>query len=260
MIRISVVCPTFNSSNFIAKTISTLISQTDKIDEIIFSDDGSTDNTIKKIETYFRSLPSKYDYKILENKHIGPGAARNAGIRLAKYEWIAFIDSDDLWENTKIEKIKKVISRNSNYNFICHNEFLIRSNLSKKEIYYSEKFDHSKNLVKQLYLSNKFSTSAVICKKELFMEKRIFFDENLSSSQDYELWLRLTPYLKVLFIDDLLGSYVHRIGSISSGKLSLRFFNEIKIANYHRHKVNIMYFFLKITLISLKYFLYFIKK
>jgi len=260
LIKISVVCPTYNSKEFVERTILSLINQTEKIDEIIFSDDGSTDNTIEKIESYFEKLHSKIDYTIIRNKHAGPGAARNAGIKIAKYNWLGFIDSDDLWEPNKIEKIKEAINKNSNYNFICHNEYYIKSNLIRRAVYYSKKYHQNKSLVKQLYLSNKFSTSAIVCKKELFLNEKNFFNESLSSSQDYELWLRISPLLKVLFLDDVLGSYVLRKGSITSGKLSIRYLNELKIALLHRHKVNIIYFLLKIILISIKYFFYIIKK
>tara|TARA_B100002019_G_C21265997_1_gene599465 strand:+ start:999 stop:1790 length:792 start_codon:yes stop_codon:yes gene_type:complete len=260
LIKISVICPTYNSNEYVERTIFSLINQTEKIDEIIISDDGSSDNTIEKIESFFKKLHSKFEYTIIRNKHAGPGAARNAGIKIAKHNWLGFIDSDDLWEHDKIEKIKNAILKNSNCNFVCHNEYLINSNHMRKEVYYSKKFDHNKNLVKQLYLSNKFSTSAVMCKKELFSNNKNFFDESLSSSQDYELWLRISPHLKVLFLDDILGSYVLRKGSITSGKITVRYLNEIKIAILHRHKVNIIYFLLKIILLSLKYFFYFIKK
>ena len=82
MVNISVICPTYNSSKFIKKTIQSIVEQEKLVDEIIFSDDGSDDKTVTIID----SLMSKYkhiNYKLIKNIHKGPGAARNKAIKYA---------------------------------------------------------------------------------------------------------------------------------------------------------------------------------
>jgi glycosyltransferase involved in cell wall biosynthesis len=91
MPKFSVIIPTFNRENFVTKAIGSVLAQSINDYEIIVIDDGSTDNTYKALEPYLKRI--QYVYQ--ENK--GVSAARNAGIKLAKGEWIAFLDSDDEW-------------------------------------------------------------------------------------------------------------------------------------------------------------------
>ena len=102
----SIICPTYNSSKFIEKTLNCILSQKYKKFEIIFSDDGSKDNTVEILEVY-KSKFKKMDIevKIIQNTHVGPGHARNQGLKLAKYQWISFLDSDDLWHEEKLLKV-----------------------------------------------------------------------------------------------------------------------------------------------------------
>ena len=95
---IAVVCPTFNSQAFIEQTLKSVFSQTISVDEIIVSDDGSTDDTLTAVEKIFSEYSGSAKCRLLKNGHNGPGATRNKGILDAKSSWIAFIDSDDTWE------------------------------------------------------------------------------------------------------------------------------------------------------------------
>ena len=233
---VSVVCPTYNSSSFIEKTLQCIVDQTKKPDEVIFCDDGSTDNTCEVIEDFFLKNDFK-NFKIIKNSHSGPGAARNACIKLATSEWISFLDSDDVWEKNKIEVILKNIESNPSTNFICHNEKCFKVNQFVKNNYYSEKFDSSKDLSSQLYIANLFSTSAVTCKRSLIVNSS-GFDESLMSAQDYDLWLNIAPKINVLFLDEFLGSYILRDGNISSGSLYKRYKNEMRIASRYAPRFN----------------------
>lgn len=94
--KISVIIPTFNRANFILNCIQSVQKQTYKIDEIIVIDDGSNDNT--------KELLRHLDITYIQQPNKGVSSARNRGILLAKNEWIAFLDSDDVWETQKIEK------------------------------------------------------------------------------------------------------------------------------------------------------------
>lgn len=118
LIKISVIIPVFNSEQTINKCLNSLFNQTLKEIEIIFIDDGSTDNSSKILFDY----ASKYDFiKIISQKNQGPGIARNKGIKKAKGEYIAFLDSDDYYVedyaleymfNMAIEKNIKMCSAN----------------------------------------------------------------------------------------------------------------------------------------------------
>lgn len=251
MTKITVICPTYNSANFIKKTIDSIVQQDVGIDEIIFSDDGSKDNTLSVIN----DLMSKHkdiDYKLLKNIHKGPGAARNIAIKHANYDWVAFIDSDDIWKKNKISTIKKYINLNKNFNFFCHNEIMVNVNNNQRLLNYCAKYKKNKLLINQIYISNKFSTSAVVCKKNLF-KKCGFFNEDLMSAQDHELWIRMSNMLKVYFANEYLGYYVQRKGNITSGSLRKKFLNEISIAYMHRKLVRSDLFYLRLARIIAMY-------
>jgi len=237
-ITIAVVCPTFNSQTFIEQTLKSVFSQTISVDEVIVSDDGSTDATLTTVERIFSEYDGSATCRLLKNNHNGPGATRNKGILDAKSSWIAFIDSDDTWEENKVEEVLRVINKNLDVNFICHNEYRIDIKKKKSVIDCASRYYPSKSITNQLYWSNLFSTSAVACQRSLLI-KRGVFDENLMSIQDYELWLRLSPYINVFFIDKTLGTYIERKGNITSNNTIKRFINESITLFRHRHLVSI---------------------
>ena len=117
----SVIIPTYNSAKYIKNTLFSVVNQTYHYYEIIVIDDGSKDNTVEIIYEFFKNL-NNISFKVLEQKNSGAGSARNNGINNAKYDWIAFLDSDDLWNSNKLYVINDLLNKNKNYNFLCHNE------------------------------------------------------------------------------------------------------------------------------------------
>ena len=104
----------------------------------------------------------------------------------------------------------------------------------------------------QLYWANIFSTSAVTCQRDLLVNHG-YFNENLMSAQDYELWIRLSPFIRPQFINEVLGKYIERDGNISSNNLILQFKNEIIIALMHRRLVLKLLVFFRVIRIVLSY-------
>ena len=84
MVKISVVCPTYNSAQFIESTLETVVSQTRLPDEVVISDDGSRDNTLAVVERFVAARGKGIAWRILRNEHRGPGATRNAGQLITK--------------------------------------------------------------------------------------------------------------------------------------------------------------------------------
>ena len=105
---VSVIIPNYNRENFIGATIRNLLAQTLKPYEIIVVDDGSTDNSLGVIHSFGDKV------KVLRQANKGPGAARNAGLRVATGEYIQFQDSDDFISLNKLEtQVKKIQSTNA---------------------------------------------------------------------------------------------------------------------------------------------------
>jgi teichuronic acid biosynthesis glycosyltransferase TuaG len=97
---VTVISPAYNSEKYILRLVECVQNQSLKALEHIIIDDGSSDNTF----LILHELASKYqNIIVISQKNKGAGAARNEGIKIAKGKYIAFLDSDDFWENTKLE-------------------------------------------------------------------------------------------------------------------------------------------------------------
>ena len=225
----SIICPTFNSANYLEKTLNSLIAQTYKQFEIIFSDDGSKDNTIEILENY-QSKFNEIGVKtfIIKNKHFGPGFARNKALEVAKSDWIAFIDSDDLWSNDKLLKVNDFLNKNKNYNCILHRQNFVRINNEIKQYDFDKYFDDKYPVKKQLFKRNFFAMSAVTIKKEL-IDNEGGFNEIYQNAQDYDLWIRIGDKFKIFILPEYLGSYCERSGNITSRSYLKRIGNVLKI-------------------------------
>lgn len=99
--RVSVVIPTFNRALDLERCLNALVTQTISDFEVLVCDDGSTDNTFEVVQKFNGLLDIRYDYA---SNFGGPARPRNRGIKLARADYIAFLDSDDWWLPSKLEK------------------------------------------------------------------------------------------------------------------------------------------------------------
>lgn len=104
-VEISAVIPTYNRGHFIARTIQSTLDQTFPPKEIIVVDDGSTDDTRRHVEAFGNKV--RYVYQ----NNAGASAARNHGLKEATAEWVAFLDSDDMWVETHLERLAAAIEK-----------------------------------------------------------------------------------------------------------------------------------------------------
>lgn len=100
-IKVSVIIPVYNVEDYIEKCLESVVNQTLKEIEIIVVNDGTKDNSMKKIEKYF----SDSRIKIINKQNGGQSSARNAGLAISKGEYISFIDSDDFIEEKMLEEL-----------------------------------------------------------------------------------------------------------------------------------------------------------
>jgi glycosyltransferase involved in cell wall biosynthesis len=245
-IKISVICPVYNAEKFIDKTISSILNQKTPPNEIIFCDDGSTDNSFNKIKNYKKKfLKKNIKFLLIKSKHLGPGAARNKCIREAKHDYISFIDSDDIWFKNKIFFTKKSILKNPNKNFFIHWEKNINLNNSFKILNHAKDVKKNSDLTIQLYRRNLFSPSAVTLNKKEF-GKKIKFDTSLQNAQDYDLWLKLSKKIKLTIIPKVLGSYIENENNITNRHYFYRFKCLFRIVLRYRSKVSGYIFLIKL--------------
>ena len=100
MVKVSVIIPTYNRANLIARSIESALNQTYRDFEILIVDDGSTDATFDAVSPFLKHAHVRY---LRHEKNKGHQAARNTGVKNASGDYIAFLDSDDTWNPQKIE-------------------------------------------------------------------------------------------------------------------------------------------------------------
>lgn len=195
MASVSVVIPAFNRETLIQRAIDSVLAQTLPADEIIIVDDGSTDNTVTLLKSHYP------DVSIIEQDNLGVSAARNTGILASSHEWIALLDSDDVWHQDKLEKQFQKLNNSPEY-LLCHcNEIWMRNGVRIKQLHKHEKtggyiFQHCLPICA-------ISPSSAIIHRRLFDEVGLF-DETLPACEDYDLWLRICSRYPVLYIEEAL--------------------------------------------------------
>ncbi|MFX1500545.1 MAG: glycosyltransferase family 2 protein [Promethearchaeota archaeon] len=186
---ISVIIPTYNRANLIEFAIKSVLNQSYKNIELIIVDDGSTDST-KKIIDSFKDHRIKY----IKQKHSGlPAVARNTGLKNARGEFIAFLDSDDIWFPQKLEKQIKLFYKQKSAILIATNAIIINSKFQKvgKRNLKSDKFLSYKDLLENNIVIN----STVLFKKNV-INKIGYLDSNplAVGIEDLDYWLRILKY------------------------------------------------------------------
>ena len=251
--KFSVVIPTYNSSKTINKTITSVLRQKYKNFEIIVVDDGSNDNTVSKVKQISDSRIRVFKIK----RSGGPAKPRNYGINKSISEWICFLDSDDLWDPNKLKILSQSIKQ-SNFDILCHNEYIFK--LGKKKIQKYGPFQ--KNFYKTLLINgNRLSTSATMISKKFLSKYNLKFNESKKfvSVEDYDLWMLCAKKkANFLFIDDVLSTYiVHNEGISQNHNKHLNSFKSLlkhhvfEIQNFENNKKLWEYFEKKIELLNL---------
>ena len=193
--QISVIIPTYNRKNLITRAIKSVINQSLKPFEIIIVDDGSTDGTYEFINQFFPEI------RVIRQLNNGVSSARNLGLKNAKGNWIAFLDSDDEWFSKKLELQKKAIDHSDKYLISHTNEIWIRNGVRVNQMKKHQKYGGS-IFEKSLDIC-RISPSSVLINRKIF-EDIGKFDETLKICEDYDFWLRISSKYPVLFLDELL--------------------------------------------------------
>lgn len=226
--KISIILPTYNRAYIIEKAIQSVLKQTYQDFEIIIIDDGSKDDT-EKIIRGFKEKDNRIKY-ISFDANKGAAAARNAGIKMSKGEYITFQDSDDEWVIDKLEKQMKVIETSSE-NIVVYCGFWRIDGDEKIYIPDINILNREGNINKELLKGNFVDTPSILLPKKN-LEKVGMFDENLSRLQDWDLAIRLSKYYEFKLIDEpLYISYVLS-DSISANYEALIIAMQIILAKY----------------------------
>lgn len=216
---VSIIMPTYNCANFIGESIESVLNQSIKDWELWIIDDRSTDNTKEVLKEYIRRYPNIH-YHCMEVNG-GPAPARTEGIKRSTGKYIAFLDSDDLWLPTKLEKQIDFMESNHIY-FSCtaYRQMNEQGEDLKTVMIPPEKTNYNKCI----RLSNPIGNLTVMYDQDKLGK---FAVPLIKKRNDFALWLQILKKTNYCYgMKDVLGVYrLGRTGSVSSNKL--------KQAKYH---------------------------
>lgn len=203
---VSIIIPTYNHAHFLKNALESVINQTYTHWEALIVDNHSEDNTSEVIASF--NDPRVKKFMIHNNGVIS--ASRNLGLKEARGEWVAFLDSDDIWYPEKLSTIISYLQENDSYDVYCTDEVMVNLLSGKRQIL---RFGpYKKNFYKKLLIDgNCLSPSATIIKREFMQRHNLFFDESHEyiTVEDYDLWLNMARLdARFKFIHSIQGEYV----------------------------------------------------
>lgn len=214
-LRVSAIITTHNRKVLLKRSIESVFSQTYPNIELIVVDDASTDGT----DDYCKVLSLRYIY-ISKQESKGGNYARNLGIKAATGEYVAFLDDDDDWLPSKIEKQVTLLENSDCELVYCGRRLEI---ISKDNIKYVDLLPNKQyqgNMRKKILLTICATTSTILAKRQSLFEAGLF-DENLGFWQEYELTIRMAQRKPFYFVNEPLC--VYRIDTQDNLRLTNKF-------------------------------------
>lgn len=196
---VSVVIPVYNRESTIKKALRSVLNQTFEDFEVIVVDDGSIDNTQQVVSSIYDPR-IKY---IRNEKNRGAPVARNRGIKYSRGKYVALLDSDDWWLPEKIEKQVKILDNESKKTGVVYTD-LIYKNEDKSKYKILKKGIKKHNIYHELLKRNIVGSCSSVMIRKLCFEDVGYFDINLPSFQDMDMWIRLAKVYDFYYLDEPL--------------------------------------------------------
>jgi glycosyltransferase involved in cell wall biosynthesis len=199
---ITALIPTHNSDSYIRDTVASVLAQTYPMHEVIVVDDGSTDRTEQVLSSYSGRI------RYVRQPNAGPPAARNAGLKLATGEWIALLDSDDLWVPKKTELQMNYVRDHQTCSLVYTDmKTFDATGIIEESVKISRNLNlPSGRIFPQVFAETLFQTSSVLIRKSC-VDRVGGFDTSLRMGDDYEFFLRMARHYEVGYVDEPLVLY-----------------------------------------------------
>lgn len=238
--NIDVVIPAYNAESYISEALLSVFQQTLPVRTVIVVDDGSTDQTVQRIEKLWEDLKFRYPeirLQLIMQKNRGPSPARNTGITASNAEFIALLDADDVWEPQKLERQWEVFQTSEfpRLGVVYCDYSLIDGNGLELTNFPRFPLDRSVrgNVRPRLFDGNLIasSNSGVLLRRKCF-EKVGLFDERLQAAEDWDMWIRIAESFDFDFSAEKLVRIRRAIVS-NSADPSRMFYNDLKMLWKH---------------------------
>lgn len=215
-IRTSVVIPLYNSRKYIRSTVESVLSQSYPVHEIIVIDDGSTDGSGETLFDYIMSGAVKY---ILQMNQ-GVSVARNTGVSASTGNYVAFLDSDDIWLPTKNEEQINFLKMHKDIEFVHNDVTLIDCHGNKITSPVFHRFDAKGHCLEHIIKYCAINISSILVSKRLLNEVGKF-NKSLHGSEDYEFFMRVGLKYEVGYVDNKLTYYRKHNTSATSSRITI---------------------------------------
>lgn len=200
---VSVVIPSYNRATELVEAIGSALNQTFESLEVIVVDDGSDDNT-SSVVAAISDARLRYD----RIDHAGPSVARNRGIELSKGEFIAFLDSDDIWYATKLERQLPLFEDSEIGWTYTDLDYLGEGGPEPRR--FQRIMPRRGYVMKSMFVDSCPMLMTSVILRRGCLDRTGLFDPELLRWQDYDLYFRLAAFFRVDFVDEPLGRYWHR--------------------------------------------------
>lgn len=209
---ISIIIPTYNRAKLLPRAIESVLKQTFQDFELLVVDDGSTDNTKEVVIKYARN-----DTRVIYIKQENSGGAsrpKNTGIKKARGEYIAILDSDDEWMSDKLEFQLHHFKQSKNLKLgLVGCDMTVVDVETKEENHY--RVPRYTNHLRQLLLRDYMGPGSCMLYRTVVLKEVGFFDEHLKRGQDRDMRIRIAERFDIEFVDNYLVRYYIGHGSIS---------------------------------------------
>ncbi len=206
---ISVIIPMYNTRDFIEQTVKSVLAQTYSELEVIIVDDGSKDDGAALVQAMQRD-DSRVKYIYQENQ--GVSAARNNAVANSSGEYLAFLDSDDLWKPDKLEKQLNRIKATGMEGCYCGYQMFCGDEMGKV---FPERYFEGSILAEVIQEKVSVWTSTVVIKKSVVTDNKIEFRPGLNWSEDMEFFCKLMYLSSFCCVREILALYRQRPNSLS---------------------------------------------
>lgn len=251
MALVTIVIPTYNHAEKLNVALQSILRQTFTAWKVIVVNNFSTDNTIDIVNSFADPRIHLFNFK--NNGVIA--ASRNYAMKLADTKFIAFLDSDDIWYEKKLEICIEAL--NKGFDLVCHGEAIIKDGIKIRNRLYGPL--HSASFENLLFKGSVLSPSAVVMKLSFAQDIGFMSEDNsIITAEDYDFWIKLASKrnMKMKFINEILGEYhlyennasnaIEKHNNAVINVVNNHFYSEVEksIYNYCRYKkrISIVYY------------------
>jgi len=206
--KVSVIIPAYNSETYIAETLGSALAQTYKNYEVIVVDDGSRDETLRVARSFEPQV------KVLTKQNGGPASARNLAINNSQGDYLALLDSDDLWVKDKLEQQAAFLDENQDVGLVYGEALMFTESNGEKKV--GGRIGYTTDPSFRLLLFGDYVPNSTVMIRRACVEKAGPLNESreLIGVEDYEYWMRIAKHFRMAGIPRPLAYYRIREGNL----------------------------------------------